>query len=30
MTDADAKAMIDQSLDFESRLTDVKKKYAKT
>jgi len=29
MTDADAKAMIDQSLDFESRRTDVKKKYAK-
>jgi hypothetical protein len=28
MTDADAKAMIDQSLDFESRRTDVKKKYA--
>jgi hypothetical protein len=29
MTDADAKAMIDQGLDFESRCTDVKKKYAK-
>src|SRR6478609_5067649 len=29
MTDADAKAMIDQSLDFESRRTDVKKKYVK-
>jgi len=29
MTDADAKSMIDQSLDFESRRTDVKKKYAK-
>jgi hypothetical protein len=29
MTDADAKAIIDQSLDFESRRTDVKKKYAK-
>jgi hypothetical protein len=29
MTDADAKAMIDQSLDFESRRADVKKKYAK-
>jgi len=29
MTDADAKAMIEQSLDFESRRTDVKKKYAK-
>lgn len=29
MTDADAKAMIDQSLDFESRRTDAKKKYAK-
>ncbi len=29
MTDADAKAMIDQSIDFESRRTDVKKKYAK-
>ena len=29
MTDADAKAMIDQSLDFESRRTDVKKRYAK-
>jgi len=28
MTDADAKAIIDQSLDFESRRTDVKKKYA--
>jgi hypothetical protein len=29
MTDADAKAIIDQSLDFESRRTDVKKAYAK-
>jgi uncharacterized membrane protein len=29
MTDVDAKGMIDQSLDFESRRTDVKKKYAK-
>jgi hypothetical protein len=29
MTDADAKAMIDQSLDFESRRPDVKKEYAK-
>jgi hypothetical protein len=29
MTDADAKAMIEQGLDFESRRTDVKKKYAK-
>jgi hypothetical protein len=29
MTDADAKAMITQSLDFESRRIDVKKKYAK-
>jgi len=29
MTDADAKAMIDQSIDFESRRTEVKKKYAK-
>ncbi|HTF64020.1 MAG TPA: hypothetical protein VK638_15155 [Edaphobacter sp.] len=29
MTDADAKSMIDQSLDFESRRTDVTKKYAK-
>ncbi len=29
MTDADAKSMIDQSLDFESRRIDVKKKYAK-
>ena len=29
MSDADAKAIIDQSLDFESRRTDVKKKYAK-
>jgi len=29
MTDADAKAMIDQSIDFESRRTDLKKKYAK-
>jgi hypothetical protein len=29
MTDADAKAMIDQGIDFESRRTDVKKKYAK-
>ena len=28
MTDADAKAMIGQSIDFESRRTDVKKKYA--
>ena len=28
MTDADAKAIIDQSLDFDSRRTDVKKKYA--
>ena len=28
MTDADAKAMIDQSIDFESRRTDLKKKYA--
>ena len=29
MSDADAKAMIAQGLDFESRRTDVKKKYAK-
>jgi hypothetical protein len=29
MTDADAKAMIEQGLDFESRRTDAKKKYAK-
>ena len=29
MTDADAKAMIEQSLDFESRRTDVKRKCAK-
>ena len=29
MTDADAKAMIEQSLDFESSRTDIKKKYAK-
>jgi recombinational DNA repair ATPase RecF len=29
MTDADAKTMIDQSIDFESRRTDLKKKYAK-
>ena len=29
MTDADAKAMIDQSLNFESSRTDLKKKYAK-
>ena len=29
MTDADAEAIIDQSLDFESRRTDVKKAYAK-
>lgn len=29
MTDADAKTIIDQSIDFESRRTDVKKKYAK-
>ncbi len=29
MTDADANAMIKQSLDFESRRTDVRKKYAK-
>ena len=29
MTDADAKAMIEQSLDFESRRIDVKKKYVK-
>ncbi len=29
LTDADAKAMIDQGLDFESRRTDVKKKFAK-
>jgi hypothetical protein len=29
MTDADAKAIIDQSLDFESRRTDLRKKYAK-
>ena len=29
LTDADAKAMIEQSLDFESRRTEVKKKYAK-
>jgi hypothetical protein len=29
MTDADAKAMIEQSFNFESRHTDVKKKYAK-
>ena len=28
MSDADAKAMIDHSLDFESRRTDLKKKYA--
>lgn len=28
MTDADAKAIIEQSIDFESRRTDVKKKYA--
>jgi hypothetical protein len=28
MTDADAKALIDQSLDFESRRTGVKRKYA--
>jgi hypothetical protein len=29
MTDADAKDMINQSLDFESRRTEVKRKYAK-
>lgn len=29
MTDADAKAMIDQSIDFESRRIGLKKKYAK-
>ena len=29
MTDADAKTMIEQSLDFESGRTDIKKKYAK-
>ncbi len=29
LTDADAKAMIDQSIDFESRRTALKKKYAK-
>jgi hypothetical protein len=29
MTDADAKSMIDQSLDFESRRTAIKKQYAK-
>ncbi len=29
MSDADAKAMIEKSLDFESRRMDVKKKYAK-
>ncbi len=29
MTDADAKTMIAQGLDFESRRTDLKKKYAK-
>ena len=29
MTDADAKSMIDQSLDFESRRADIKKKYAR-
>jgi hypothetical protein len=29
MTDADAKTMIEQSLDFESSRTDIKKKYAK-
>jgi hypothetical protein len=29
MTDADAKQMISQALDFESRRTDVTKKYAK-
>jgi len=29
MTEADAKGMIDQSLDFESRRTEVKRKYAK-
>jgi len=29
MTDADAKAIIEQSIDFESRRTDVKKKYAR-
>jgi hypothetical protein len=29
MTDADAKAIIDQSLDFDSRRADVKKKYAR-
>jgi hypothetical protein len=29
MTDADAKTMIDQSLDFESRRADVKTKYAR-
>ena len=29
MTDADAKAIVDQSLDFDSRRADVKKKYAR-
>jgi hypothetical protein len=29
MTDADARAMIEQGLDFESRRTEAKKKYAK-
>jgi len=29
MTDADAKGMIDQSLDFESQRTNIKRKYAK-
>jgi hypothetical protein len=29
MTDADARAMIEQSLDFETRRVDVRKKYAK-
>jgi hypothetical protein len=29
MTDADAKSMIDQSLDFEARRVDIKKKYVK-
>ncbi len=29
LTDADAKTMIDQSIDFESRRTALKKKYAK-
>ena len=29
LTDADAKAMIDQGLNFESRRTDAKKKFAK-